>query len=199
MRLTTCSSRASMASSRRLSKLPGARLIEPMIARSPSARSTLACSLTCFSLWIFTPTSSSVRSPRHYVDLHSTAIRPDQVLDHYRILVALILQPQRILGLIDELAQPLPAIPDAPNQMGVISRSKCRPVPVRLKTLDDLVDFVFMGGNNRIVARHGEVFCLPIQRLDVGCCVVDNHRLLMRNVEGRVAVDHLDSCGGQQL
>ena len=43
-------------SSRRPSKLPGAKLIEPTMAATASARSILPCSLRCFSLWISIPT-----------------------------------------------------------------------------------------------------------------------------------------------
>ena len=55
--------RTSIASSRRPSRLPGARLIEPTIAATPSASSILACSLRSFSLCTLIPTSSMIRSP----------------------------------------------------------------------------------------------------------------------------------------
>ena len=62
-RAITSGASVSMASSRRASKLPGARLIEPMIARSSSASSILPCSFRCFSWCTLAPTSCMMRRP----------------------------------------------------------------------------------------------------------------------------------------
>src|SRR5208283_417672 len=58
-----------------------------------------------------------VRWARQDVHLHAAMVRPDQALDDHGVLVALVLHPQGMFRLVDELANPLPAIPDAPNQM----------------------------------------------------------------------------------
>src|SRR3989442_4808208 len=62
-RSTTAASRTSIASSRRLSKLPGAKLMDPTMALTPSARSNLPCSFSPLSLRILIPTSSRIRRP----------------------------------------------------------------------------------------------------------------------------------------
>src|SRR2546428_4597536 len=62
-RSTTAASRTSIASSRRLSKLPGAKLMDPTMASTPSASSILPCSFSPLSLRIRIPTSSRIRRP----------------------------------------------------------------------------------------------------------------------------------------
>ena len=58
-----------------------------------------------------------VRRPGQHVNFHAAMVGPDQALDDDGVLVALVLHPQRMLGLVDELANALAAIADAPDQM----------------------------------------------------------------------------------
>src|SRR5258708_24078172 len=66
-------------------------------------------------------------------------------------------------------------------------------VPVGVEALCDLVDFVLMSRDDGVVARLGHILGLPIERLDEGGGVIDNHRLLMRYVEGGIAVADADA------
>ncbi len=77
--------------------------------------------------------------------------------------------------------------------------SKVLAIPVGLEALDDFVDLVRVRGDDGVVARLGQVLGLPVERLDERRLVVDHHRLLVREVERRIAVDHLDSSGGECL
>ena len=54
---------------------------------------------------------------RHDVDLDATQMRPDEMLDHRRVLVTLVLQPQRMLAVIDEFAQALATVADTPDEV----------------------------------------------------------------------------------
>ena len=161
MRWTMCSSSTWMASSRRLSKLPGARLMEPMMARASSARMSLACSLMwrqlvnldaevlkgaqaadAFDELLFL---ELVRGAGHDVDLHAAGVGADEVLDDGGVLVALILQPQGVLAAVDELAEALAAVADAPDEMRVFAGFELLAVPVGVEAMGDLVDLVLDG------------------------------------------------------
>ena len=104
-----------------------------------------------------------------------------------------------MLCVVDKLAQPLPSVSDAPDQMRMGTGSKIGPSPVGFEALDDLVDLMLVCGDDGVVARLGQIFGLPVERLDVGSLIVDDHRLLMGDIECRVAVDYLDSSRGQLL
>ena len=58
--------------------------------------------------------------------------------------------------------------------------------------------FEFVRRDDRVVARFGQISRLPVQRLDEADLVVDHHRLLMRQVELRIAVAHLDAGVGER-
>ena len=72
-------------------------------------------------------------------------------------------------------------------------------LPVGVEAAHHLGHFVAVGGDDGIVAGLRQVLRFPVQRLDEADLVVDDHRLLMRQVEGRVAVAHLDAGVGEQL
>ena len=133
------------------------------------------------------------------MDQHAAAGGADQVLDHDRILIALVLQEEGMFGVVDELTHPLAPVADAPDQVRVVAGRKVGPMPIGLKTLDDLVDFVLMGGNDGIVAGYRQVLGLPVQRLYIGGRIVDHHRLLVGEVELGIAVEDLDSGLGQDF
>ncbi len=91
----------------------------------------------------------------------------------------------------------IPAITAAPDQVGTLRRPELPAVPVGLEAVHHLVNFVLVRGDHRIIAGFGEVLGLPIERVDEGRRAVYHHRFFMRQVEGRVAVDHLDAGRGQ--
>ncbi len=65
--------------------------------------------------------------------------------------------------------------------------------PVGVEALGDLFDLVLVRGDDGVVARCGKVFGLPVERLDKGDRVVDDHGLFVGEVERRIAVDDLDA------
>ena len=72
--------------------------------------------------------------------------------------------------------------------MGVFAGVELFAVPVGIEAARDLVDLVLMGGDDGVVARLGDVLGLPVERLDEGDGVVDDHRLFVGHVELGVAV-----------
>ncbi len=62
-------------------------------------------------------------------------LRADEVFDDDGVLIALVLQPERVLGLVDELAEALAAIADAPDEMGVVTGVELGAVPVGVEAL----------------------------------------------------------------
>src|SRR5208283_2144100 len=109
-----------------------------------------------------------VRWARQHVHFHAAMVRPDQALDDYRVLVALVLHPKRVFGFVDKLTNTLTTVADAPDQMRVLAGIEGSPVPVGLKALDDLSDLVPVLGDDRIVPRLREVLGCPIERHDKG-------------------------------
>ena len=62
-----------------------------------------------------------VRRPCHEMNFHAPAVGPHQAFDDDRVLIALVLQPQGMFGLVDELTDPLASVADAPDQMGMLT------------------------------------------------------------------------------
>src|SRR5208282_6442717 len=87
-----------------------------------------------------------MRGPRQHMYLHPAMVCPHQAFDDHRVLVALVLHPQRMLGLVDELADPLPPIPDTPDQMRLLAWVEGFAVPVSLEAFDDLRDLMVVLG-----------------------------------------------------
>ena len=56
-----------------------------------------------------------------------------------------------------------------------------------------------MGGDDGVVARLGDVFGLPVERLDEGAGIVDDHRFFVGHIEVRVAVEDVDAAFGEYL
>ena len=203
----TCASSTSMASSRRPSKLPGARLTEPTMARAPSASIILPCSFSPFSLCTLAPTSCMIRRPpTPSISLSFFSVcggrarmctftprrhRAHDALDDHRVLVALVLQPQRVLRAVDEMRETLAAVVVAPDEA-----RRRRPASNGLRCQsaskhgDDLVDLVLVRRDDRVVAGFRDVARLPVERHDERGRVVDDHRLLVREVERRIAVQY---------
>ena len=51
-----------------------------------------------------------VRRPGHNLDFDAAGVSADQVLDDGGVLVALVLEPKRMLALVDELSNALPPV-----------------------------------------------------------------------------------------
>src|SRR5262245_26292843 len=82
--------------------------------------------------------------PSHDVDLYSTACRPHQALDDDSVLVAFILDEQRVLCPIYKFSDTVTTIVVAPDKTGLVSHIKLFSVPVGLETVDDLLHLVVM-------------------------------------------------------
>ncbi len=102
-----------------------------------------------------------------------------------------------MFGLVNELGNPFPAIPAAPNQLSILPRCKILAAPICFEAVDNLRYFVRLRSNDGVVAGFGQVLALPIQRFHKCGGIVDDHRFFVGKVEGGVAVQHVDA-GGQQ-
>src|SRR5271157_128952 len=116
-----------------------------------------------------------VRWPGQDVHSYAAMICPHQAFNDHGVLVALVLHPQRMFCLVDELANSLSAIPNAPDQMRLLARREGGAVPIGLEALDDLRNLVTVLGHDRVVARFGEILSLPIERHDERCFVINYH------------------------
>src|SRR5262245_39109438 len=101
-----------------------------------------------------------------------------------------------MLGLVDEVCDPLPTIAHAPDHVRVVAGSERLTGPVSVEALHDLINLMLMRSDDRVVASLCQILRLPVQRHDPRGLVVDDHRLLMSEVEGGRAVEDFDSCGG---
>jgi hypothetical protein len=133
------------------------------------------------------------------VELHAAAGRPDQALDDHRVLVPLVLDEERVPRLVDELGDPLPPVAGAPDEAGALAGIESLPVPVGLETLDDLVHLVAVRRDHGVVAGLRQVLRRPVEGLDERGRIVHHHRLLVRQVDGGVAGDHVDARVGELL
>jgi hypothetical protein len=95
--------------------------------------------------------------------------------------------------LVDELRDPVTPVQVAPDEMGLLTRIEALAMPIRLETLRDLVHLVSVRRHHRVVARLREVPGLPIERLHERRLVVNQHRLLVRDVKSGIAVEHGDA------
>ncbi len=140
-----------------------------------------------------------VRRARHHVDLHAPRRRPHQALDDDLVLVALVLHEQRVLRAVDELGDAVAPVERAPDQVRVRVGLEVLAVPVGLEARGDLLDLVAMPGGDRVVARLGQVLRLPVERLHEGELVVHHRRLLVRDRELGIGVDHFNARALQLL
>ena len=62
-----------------------------------------------------------VRRAGHDVDLDAALVSADEVLDDDGVLVALVLQPEGVFGVVDEFAEALAAVADAPYEVGLVA------------------------------------------------------------------------------
>jgi hypothetical protein len=137
-----------------------------------------------------------MRRAGHDVNLDAAGVSADEVLDDGGILIAFVLQPKGVFAGVDELAETLASVADAPDQMRVVAAIELLAVPVGIEAARDLVDFVLMGGDDGVVARLGDVFGLPVERLDEGDGIVDDHRFFVGDVEGGIAVADVNAAFG---
>ena len=71
-----------------------------------------------------------VRRPGHDLNLYAAGVGADKVLDDRGVLVALVLQPQGVGRAVDELAEALAAVADAPDKMGLVVGVELVALPV---------------------------------------------------------------------
>jgi hypothetical protein len=71
--------------------------------------------------------------------------------------------------------------------------------PVGVEARGDLADLVALGRHDREVARLAQVALLPVERHHVRGGVVDDERLLVRQLERRAAVLHGDAGRGERV
>src|SRR4029434_6462958 len=88
--------------------------------------------------------------PGHHVDLHAAARRPHQALDDDGILVALVLDEQRVLCPVYKLGDTVAAVVITPDEVRVLfSRIKLFPMPVGLEAGADLGDLAAVCASDR--------------------------------------------------
>ena len=136
---------------------------------------------------------------RHDVHLHTAARRADQALDDQHILKALVLHEQGVPGLVDEAGKPIAPRPGTPDQLTPLARRERSPVPVGLEAFDDLSHLVAAGRDDGVVTRLGHVLRRPVERRDERRVIVHHHRFLVRQIEGRIGVVHVDARSLQRL
>src|SRR5215471_20656732 len=134
-----------------------------------------------------------VGCPGHHVDLYPTPYRTHQALDDDRVLVALVLNEQRVLCPIYKLSDTVTTIVVAPDETRLVSHIKFFSVPVGLETVDDFLHLVVMCGDDSIIACLRQVLGFPVERFHERGLVVHHHRLLVCDHERRIAVDHCDT------
>src|SRR5207253_7257444 len=115
--------------------------------------------------------------------------------DYDRVLIALVLEPKRLLRPVDHGRDPFASIVGAPNQMRFRVGLERLASPVGVEAPDHFPHFVLFCRCNSIVARFRQIPRFPVEGLYKADLVVDNHRLLMRESKGSVAVAHLYSGG----
>jgi hypothetical protein len=85
-----------------------------------------------------------VRRARHDLNLDPAGVGADQMLNDGGILVAFVLQPQGVLARVDEPAESLASVADAPDEMRVFTSVEFFSSPVGIEALRDLVDLMLM-------------------------------------------------------
>src|SRR6516164_7129316 len=102
---------------------------------------------------------------RHYVHLNALASSMDEMLDDHGILVSFILNKQRILGLINKPDNTIPSVERTPDKMRVITGIEMLAMPIGIKAPGDFLHFMPVVGDNRVIARFGQIFRGPVQGL----------------------------------
>ena len=130
----------------------------------------------------------------HKVDFHAALSRPDQPFEYNRVLVSLVLDEERVLGIVNELRDTFATIGRAPDHVRALARFEFLAVPVGLKTGNNLMNPVAMGGGDSVVPCFSQILGRPIERFHKGGSFVHDHRLFMSDAECRVALFQLDAC-----
>lgn len=116
------------------------------------------------------------------MDFHAALASSNQPFNYDGVLVALVLQPQGVFCLVDELTDALATITHAPDQMRVLSRSEWLPGPIRIEALHDFRDLVMRTCDHGVVARFREVPGFPPM---IGNFVRDYQSAINRALIGR--------------
>src|SRR5579863_755342 len=95
--------------------------------------------------------------------LHSAYLRPHQVFDDDGVLIALILQEQRVLRLVYEFRNFVASVAFAPDKVRVFPWVEGRPAPIRLEAVDNLTDLPFVVRDYGIIPGLSQVFGFPVE------------------------------------
>ena len=132
------------------------------------------------------------------MDTDSTFYGADQPLYNYRVLIPLVLEPERLFGLVDEGRNALPAVVRTPDEARFrVGLERCMR-SVGVEALHHLRDLELVGGNDSVVSSFCEVARLPVERLHEPNLIIDYHGLLVGQGECRASVADLDSCGDER-
>jgi hypothetical protein len=78
--------------------------------------------------------------------------------------------------------------------MGMLVYFEGLAVPAGLGAFNDFGNFVSMRSDDGVIVCFGEIFCVEVQRIHKGRRIIYYHRLFVRDVTLRVAVDDLDAA-----
>src|SRR5277367_3030086 len=140
-----------------------------------------------------------VRWTRHDVDFDAAHTGPDQALDDDGVLIALVLQDQRVLGVVDEIGDAIAGVAFAPDHMGAVAGVEILPGPVGVETGFDFFNFMGVIGDHGEVAGLGEVLGIPVQGIYKSGAIVDDHGFFVSEVEGRIAVEDVDASSEENF
>src|SRR5690349_5150240 len=98
-----------------------------------------------------------MRRAGHKMDFDAARPSANETLDDDGVLVALVLDEQRMSRLVDELRDSFAPVGRAPDQVCAQAGFEFLAVPVGVKTRNDLFDTVGVGSGDGIVAGLGQV------------------------------------------
>jgi hypothetical protein len=96
--------------------------------------------------------------PGHDVDFNAALLGADQALDDDGILIALVLNEEGVLGIVDKLGDAVAAVVIAPDEEGAAVHVERFSLPIAFKASDDFLDLVGVGCDDGVIASVGEIF-----------------------------------------
>src|SRR6516164_1415863 len=111
----------------------------------------------------------------HDMDLQPTARGSHQALNDNSVLIALVLNEDSVIGVVDELSETVPPVGGTPDEVRTFPRIELLPAPVGLEAVDDLLHFMTVVRHHGVVASLGEVLRCPVQRLDECLRIIHHH------------------------
>src|SRR6202046_34210 len=97
------------------------------------------------------------------MDLHSTHVGANEMLDNHGVLITLVLNEDGLSRVIDGASDALAAVTGTPDQMRGFARVERLPLPVRFETLDDFLYFLFVRSDDGVVASFGKISRFPVR------------------------------------